>query len=206
MSKEFQPSDNYVQEVFKHFSEFYSSRSKEEQENILKSYYFNDEKAGGNSRMNKLPVFEDPPMRVFGFSSFRVQFVSLIKFFDKIDIQFIPLKTDEKAEALSADQVKASKNVNYEVIDPGEKIFGEPTVDIRFKTKQTYTPYPNSWLMKNPIVLPSVLTILSVSSKDGRILKHRDMWEGTKESWFHRKIGKRIIGSVTSTIFKVLRW
>ena len=138
MSNEFRPSDKFVQEVFRNFSEFYSTRNKIDQANILKSHYFNDEKAdGGKSRMNKLPVFEDPLMRVLGFSSFRVQFVSLIKLFDKIDIQFIPLKTDEKAEPLSADQIKATKNVNYELIEPGEKVMGESSIDIRFKTKQT---------------------------------------------------------------------
>lgn len=202
----------FVQATMNRTIVFYTTPNPAEQARILRDYYYD------GPRLNKLPVFEDPLMRVYGRQSFRVQFRSLIKFFSDIRLKVLPLDTKPPKTPAKLFQIENGKQFNqpailggnYELIAPGTPIMGySSTVDLVFRTHQQYLPRPIKLVLPEPTVvdLPVVQTKLVIDVETGRILAHRDIWEHQSESsWIHDKFGKRIVGSSTSTIFKFLGW
>ena len=165
-------------------------------------------------------TFEDPLMLTHGLPNYRVQFLSLIKFFKTVEITWNQ-DVDDAAHA------------GYTLRKPG--MLGEGTTDIVVRNRQVYRFARESWLTKK--VLPEVVdlqveTTLTVqdhcpdeeqeagttdqnaadsSASDADlkqvIVRHQDVWpEKGPEKQFYTKHVKPVVGRVTSGWFKLIGW
>jgi hypothetical protein len=138
-------------------------------------------------------TFEDPLMIVHGEKNFRVQFVSLIKFFSNITMEYSTTANDGAKP--------------FKVIDPGSS--GADSVDLVVPNRQIYRFARDGWLARKTlpeVVDLQVTTVLTVSKTSGLIEKHVDTWQGKHDNWLYARIGKPTVGRATSMWFRLLGW
>lgn len=127
-------------------------------------------------------------MVVHGKSNFGIQFLSLIKFFSNITMEY--------SNVTSADK--------YTVRDPG--MMGAETVDLVVPNRQVYRFAREGWLSQKTmpeVVDLNVTTTLTLDKQSGLILRHHDVWEGKAESELYGKVGKPFVGRFTSGLLKL---
>jgi hypothetical protein len=159
-------------------------------------------------------TFEDPLMVVHDRESYRLQFLSLIKFFSQVKVQW---KDAEVTNKVDWQNPEVAANVKlYELKVPGS--LGPGTTDIVCENQQTYTLSRESWLAQK--VLPEtislrVMTTVTVdddvsdeeeSSKEV-VLRHQDVWPDSRPEFaWYIHYGKPVVGTVTSSVFQWLGW
>lgn len=188
-------SPQYVQALISAMQTYYETRDETVQKTIINTYFAPEADYKGT----RVPVFEDPLMVVYGREKIRLQFKSLIKFFSVIRFEPIPYTIP----GMTVQSVTGSPEPApmFKLDEPGH--FGEGTVDVSFKSNQYYT------MGKRQINLTSVRTTLTLQRESGKILMHRDVWEGDQpqgEGRFYTRFGKPVVGIVTSAFFKLIGW
>ncbi|KAI3650328.1 hypothetical protein MP228_003809 [Amoeboaphelidium protococcarum] len=130
-------------------------------------------------------TFEDPLMRVHGHKNYRVQFHSLIKLFSDVKIDYDVSK--------------------YQTVNPSST--RPDAIDLIIPNQQHYVFKKDGFISRrlfpDKVDLDTVTTITVV---DGKIVSHRDVWIGNKESTIHQKYTKPLLGQVVSVTLRLIGW
>jgi hypothetical protein len=186
----------YLSTLLAKVAELYTTRSHDTQRAIISDFY-----APNMS-------FEDPLMVVHGTENFRLQFLSLIKFFSSISVTY--------TDAVTAGDTPVE---GYVLKTPGS--MGPDSTDVVLRNRQNYTFGRESklaqWVLPAQVDL-DVLTTLTIGRcpvgdagvyLEGKIVKHRDVWVGdhaVQNFGLYQRYMKNVTGSVTSGLFRLIGW